>query len=474
MIDLYKKYYLEEDTIQKLLSEAVVIFDTSALLDLYYYSDQTRKEIFDKVFVFLKNRLWIPAQVYFEFLKNKSQVSGKPIAAYKNLLSKGDKTKDGGYIDKIIEISRDIQEKSLKNIKGQLVTLKENTSKEDKHPFFESGIYSDFDRELGEFEEKVKIYLSQTLNFREQFSIMVDKKINELKQVDEEEIENAINLHFQIGKEYSYSEMIKIAEEGAFRYKEQIPPGYEDDGNKNGLQKYGDLFAWKQILEYTKVNKKDCILVINDVKEDWFENDKKTPRYELLREFNSTANKFIWLMPMSGFLYKINNLLDSHLAEDTIDDVQNVYENKLIQELNEKKIIDIVQDNISEIYGDDINLTEKIPINESVRVFDNPILISAENSQEDKCKVVINFLKSGIYARTLHALSNADVIKKFYERNGEKYKFYNIVLFDNELLIDKISEHLEKKNIRKYLRKREIQLVICYLNNERLMKIEVE
>ena len=40
---------------------------------------------------------------------------------------------------------------------------------------------------------------------------------------------------------------------------------------------------------------KDFILVTNDVKPDWFEDDKKTPRFELLKEFHEQANKSIWL-----------------------------------------------------------------------------------------------------------------------------------------------------------------------------------
>ena len=45
------------------------------------------------------------------------------------------------------------------------------------------------------------------------------------------------------------------AREGKFRYSEKIPPGYMDEykNKKDGLQKYGDLFAWKQILDIGKI-----------------------------------------------------------------------------------------------------------------------------------------------------------------------------------------------------------------------------
>ena len=81
MIDLYKKYYLDSDKVQQILKSGIIVFDTSALLDLYYYSFDTQNEIFRNVFKYLSNRLWIPSQVYFEYLKNRKKVSEKPISS---------------------------------------------------------------------------------------------------------------------------------------------------------------------------------------------------------------------------------------------------------------------------------------------------------------------------------------------------------------------------------------------------------
>lgn len=73
MIDLYKKYYLDSDKVQQILKSGIIVFDTSALLDLYYYSFDTQNEIFRNVFKYLSNRLWIPSHVYFEYLKNRKK-----------------------------------------------------------------------------------------------------------------------------------------------------------------------------------------------------------------------------------------------------------------------------------------------------------------------------------------------------------------------------------------------------------------
>ena len=139
---------------------------------------------------------------------------------------------------------------------------------------------------------------------------------------------NAIESSFQIGKEYSFSKMMEIAREGSFRYSEEIPPGYEDGKEKTGLQKYGDLFVWNQILDCAKSKQKDFIFVTNDVKIDWYEEDKRTPRFELLKEFREQENKRIWLLSMKNFIYHVNLLLDDQIHENVLQDIDSVQDEK--------------------------------------------------------------------------------------------------------------------------------------------------
>lgn len=82
MEDIYRKYYLSKDVVESMIQSALIVFDTSALLDMFFYSDSTRDKILGDVFDALSNRLWIPAHVYFEFLKNSEEVSRKPVSKY--------------------------------------------------------------------------------------------------------------------------------------------------------------------------------------------------------------------------------------------------------------------------------------------------------------------------------------------------------------------------------------------------------
>jgi len=73
MIDYYNKYYLNPEKISSMLCDTKthIVFDTSALLALYFYSENTRNEIFTKVFDYCQDRLWTPAQAFFEYQKTE-------------------------------------------------------------------------------------------------------------------------------------------------------------------------------------------------------------------------------------------------------------------------------------------------------------------------------------------------------------------------------------------------------------------
>ena len=79
-------YYPNDDEINKLLYEAVIVFDASALLELYHYTSKTQKSIIDDIFAHLKNRLWLPHQVMAEYLKNRENVAAKPTQSYIGLI----------------------------------------------------------------------------------------------------------------------------------------------------------------------------------------------------------------------------------------------------------------------------------------------------------------------------------------------------------------------------------------------------
>lgn len=462
MIDYYGKYYLSSDKILEMLRSTTpssIVFDTSALLALYFYSENTQNEIFSKIFGYCYDRLWIPAQAFFEYQKNHGKVSKKPIDTYKALIDSN--CKDGGYIKKILAECENVKNKSLKNIEGQLNAAIEKTKKNDIHPYVESSEYDNLRNYIDNFKEQIYVFYDKLKSYSENYDQLINGMIQRLESSDDP-VYKTVSTKFKIGSEFSYDQMMEIAVEGSKRYSEQIPPGYEDD-EKIGLQKYGDLFFWKQLLKYANSKpKKDILLITNDKKEDWFEDNKLTPRFELLKEFNSLTGKNIWILSLKDFIFNVNTIIDKQLDNEAIDEVENMEtkSNSIFYDLD--TLENSVQTLLSFI---DIWLNDYIPINDELRLFDKPVLYKAESSNQEEYRVVITTINGKGYARILHALSNPFEIKKYYQRNNERYRFINIVILRNSELTNDILNHLEKKTTKKNFNNKSIRTIICTYND---------
>lgn len=323
-------YELTEELEKSMWHNAIFIFDTSALLDLYFYSDSTQEQ-FVTLFEKLKGRLWLPYQVIEEYERHRKEKITAPKVRYDQLIKKNDSNKDSGYITKI--------EDNLNQITGLLKTLGEETKKADKHPYIESNVIEDFQTKILQQKEDFNL-------FKESFQSEIDKQKDKLdKKVTNDKILSLIDEHFKKGVDYSFEESFQIAQEGEIRYRLEIPPGYMDDQGRNkkdGLSKFGDLFIWKQILDFAEIEQKPMILIINDVKEDWCivsnsdKNEIESPRKELIKEFKFRAKSDIWLYTMKQFLYKSKNYLNSKISQESIDEVTEIMSNSnSVKEFNE-------------------------------------------------------------------------------------------------------------------------------------------
>ena len=69
------KEFLEptNDEKQELWEKCVFVFDTNVLLNLYRYSAKTRTSLL-AAFESFKDRIWIPYQVAFEFMRKRCEV----------------------------------------------------------------------------------------------------------------------------------------------------------------------------------------------------------------------------------------------------------------------------------------------------------------------------------------------------------------------------------------------------------------
>jgi len=266
---------------RKLWDDAVFVFDTNVILNLYRYSAKTRNSLLE-AFENLKDRIWIPYQVAYEYMNKRCEVIYETVQRYD-------------------QFAREIETFTSKAVETLRLTSGDEESSE------------------------LKRYLHKWLDTNKDSNLLV-------VSADEDEILNKILLIFEnrVGNKIDEVELNQIKAEGKTRYAQSIPPGYKDDKKKNSSDDnnaYGDLIIWKQILNYAQTNKVGIVYVTHDQKEDWWNIVKgKTigPRIELRREFATEANQNFHMYSMNSFISTYNQMNPKPIEKSALNEILNL------------------------------------------------------------------------------------------------------------------------------------------------------
>lgn len=307
MKDLFKGYQILSNNDHKSLwHDAIFIFDTSALLNLYQFPDEARDVVFS-ITGKLGSRLWIPYHAALEFNRNRASIRNKQKKLYNTVINSTRST-----IDEAINELRKYN-------------LKERHSVIDPESFIE------------ELEFSVKKFISKLIELDnahpsasdadpvyERISMIFDKKIG-MPPSSQEEIK-------------------KIEKEMDDRYAISLPPGYMDKA-KSGVFSYGgiiyslkagDLIFWKQIIAHAKKeNIKKIVIVSDDKKDDWiyFIHDKEnsykkeiiSPRPELIDEIQREASvELFHIYSSTDFLENAKIYFGADVSNETVEQVKDI------------------------------------------------------------------------------------------------------------------------------------------------------
>ncbi|AST93020.1 hypothetical protein BC6307_18025 [Sutcliffiella cohnii] len=303
MKSVFREFFNNEKVNFNNLDESVlIVFDTNILLNIYRFSESTRNtflEALDKV----KENIWIPYQVGLEFHLHRRKV-----------MVEMDTIKD-----LIINDVNNETETFLKAIKSSL----------DKYPIKSTDGTEVRKKILEKFNEEIR---KVATSFNQNEIIELDNLIN---KNDDKMLELAELFEGKVGEPFSQEKIDEICKEGEVRYEEEIPPGYKDKTKKemtryNNLKfenKYGDLIAWKQVLEKAKSDKKRLVIFITgDVKPDWWyeiKGKKIGARAELKNEMLREAGSDLILMNINKFLKETSTKINLDLVETTNSEENN-------------------------------------------------------------------------------------------------------------------------------------------------------
>lgn len=366
-------YEPTEQEINKSWNEGTFVFDANSLLNLYRYSASTRND-FLMALNKLKERVFMPYQVGYEFHSNRTLVIETLNNSYNSLLT-------------------GIKELFEKNVKSHLNQFK-------RHPSIE---IESINRLLDEFIKKLAIELDKQKKNHPNF-LTKDDVLKSLTEIYKD----------KVGQQFTKDEIKNIYVEGKDRYEQQIPPGYKDleTKRKKGEQHiYGDLIIWKELISYTRRENKNVIFVTDDRKEDWWTLDNGRtirPREELIKEFYDLTKTRVLIYNTDNFLHFAKERKIVTKIKDT-----SIKEVKEVRKADETliKLSDLLKKGtLSDYFKTHDRLSEisKMAPNSIASLANNDLLNAAKFVQTLYPSSITNILNSDTF-KTANSLS--DIMK---------------------------------------------------------------
>ncbi|WP_329600316.1 PIN domain-containing protein [Streptomyces pseudovenezuelae] len=272
------------------VKEYLVTLDTNVLLNLYRFTPQARNELLS-VLESLQDRLWVSHQVVKEYYSRRMSAVNEHITLYTS-------------VPKALSDSR-------------------NKAIQELNTFAKRRSMSIEDREklIGPLNAAFDAVISRIKGYGEDFDLSLAKVATNDPILDA----LAAILDKKTGSPFEEEEAKSLQEEYARRASNEIPPGYRD-ANK-AENSYGDFFLWEQVLREASNRKRPVLLVTNDAKDDWVQQEAGItigPRPELMKEFKDRCGLDFLLTDLGTFLKVAKSKLGAAISESTVAQAENI------------------------------------------------------------------------------------------------------------------------------------------------------
>ena len=328
-------FYREPFNKENMTSEnTIIVFDTNSLLNVFRFTPEASKEYFE-IIQSIQDKIYIPYLVALEFHFHKSETL---------LLNEINVTKFKN------DFSKNWNKVKLEAAKTLFSSLSYRNDKDNK---------------------ELNTYLSDLLNSKE---LDIENKLVEKISSISKNQTNIFNALVEImqsktGERYTQDMITDIEKEGEERYKNEIPPGFNDANKKlsrsyNGIkyqQKFGDLIIWKDIIKKATNDKiKNVIFVTSDGKRDsktdlnhktcvGIDGNGKNkyqiigPRIELIEEMKNETGADFYLMDELEFMKQFSQEEVSSQVVKSISDTLLDFAKIVSTSLNDNTVKPLVR-----------------------------------------------------------------------------------------------------------------------------------
>lgn len=328
-------FYREPFNKENMTNEnTIIVFDTNSLFNVFRFTPEASKEYFE-IIQSIQDKIYIPYLVALEFHFHKSEtllLNEINVTKFKNDFSKNWNKVKSDAVKKLfssLTFRNDLQQNELTTFLSNLL----NSDKLDIEAKLIEKISSISDNQKNTFKILIQIMESKT------------------------------------GERYTQDMITKIEKEGEERYKNGIPPGFNDANKKlsrsyNGIkyqQKFGDLIIWKDIISKAKEDRiKHVIFVTSDGKQDSKTdlnykvcvgndgNGKEKyqiigPRIELIEEMKNDTGADFYLMDELEFMKQFSQEEVSSQVAKSISDTLLDFAKIVSPSLNDSTVKPLVK-----------------------------------------------------------------------------------------------------------------------------------
>lgn len=279
MRDMFRGYYQPtQEEVEAIWRTGLITLDTNILLSLYNVLPTT-SALYLGAMEKRKPQMWLPYQIASEFHRNVHKERTKQTAGH------------AGRIGKIEGLLNDFRSTATKS-RLQPSDLQEQAAAS------LSALREELDNERKQIAKQTHHHTR-------------DELLDRIARVFDS----------GVGSKPEMAALEEMFKDGAKRFEQKIPPGYEDEKDKKDNRKYGDYVLWRQLLDHAADAKKDVIFVTDDNKADWWlkgdDKNKTTlaPRPELIQEFREETGKDIIILNSEQFYYALVPAANDNSAE---------------------------------------------------------------------------------------------------------------------------------------------------------------